>query len=713
MTCRYRNKTFLAGFATLIVVPFAVNNIASANNYVSRTAGQSTHETFGTHGPVTPNNNSYAIKSAQAESRGSINGKSVFSAVSSPPNINPIDECQAGQHKYVYTNTDGAGEGSVYGPTKMRISVGPLPGKDYGNFEQQPIVERKTAYGDYLEQNRGLIAKMVADRKNGGLAEQSEYRRNWEKFLKGAKEAAAKDRQLVPIQVSAKNQKALSIGGVLHVQENTQYASVTSTHYQDKYDRYDCLPTTGVFQTLYGVSWQVPIQIPIYEGGTTGPTPDGDNGQEAANKALKNGKNKVKQSQNRTLPKTSATLPKGFFDNASAAISSAFNGNFTGKGGAGFYIDRALNSLFGGVIMPDNIAKANKIIGWQTIWVTHYGTEVMSDSFQTMIWQKVSSGQIIDGNFTDKNVQVILSDGGIFRPTRSHQIMGVRCQLGAYHTEKSPVTENGISSHYDHLDYDYFFNGKNCDETLNGKPPVFGCVPKNEMNTANTEITLNRNGLDANGKSKVPLLNGHFGAQSFEGRELAGSAFDFFRDNKSHKIRVDVWGVGSNDSNVIKNTLANSGKTLVTLAANGTPNTDMLEFQDKNMHVIRKGSKISLDNRIILPGQENVFHWKSSWASDRDKPHQMNLTYTYKPQIRATVPTEVNQAAVTGTGQRQDAIDVFCDVHFDKDSAQKSKTKNRPKEIDINNDSEYGAEMSSDVDHSRSLKISFAKSSSE
>lgn len=309
-------------------------------------------------------------------------------------------------------------------------------------------------------------------------------------------------------------------------------------------------------------------------------------------------------------------------------------------------------------------------------------------SYPVTIWKYVDRVSI-DGNYTQSNVTPII---GAPYESKSWTHRTVRCNTGAFTSSTGGnelVTGNK----------DFYFSPGQCQD---GPNAVFKCyVDPLHGKGMSGEIQKNKAA-----SHKKDDKSGKFGAYA-EDEKIVGQSFQFFRDNKSHPIRLDVWFPTSTDSRV---ELAPSPtRTLITLSKTGTPGK-LFVLEDANKNTLANGEEInSGKNTFDFAGTANLFYWKSSWASDLGFPHGMNSEFAYKPKIRATVPSQVNQHRITGTEDISTVIDVSCQSHYST-LESKSIVKNRPEEI-----SNYRTEIKTTFDNSdsKALKVSFAKSSSD
>ncbi len=236
------------------------------------------------------------------------------------------------------------------------------------------------------------------------------------------------------------------------------------------------------------------------------------------------------------------------------------------------------------------------------------------------------------------------ANGGAYIPEKSWQVMQARCNqeqmeqiasatggnvLNASSASTSiisPIEEKfKIASYFDgYATADLFYNGHGCDD----------------------DFTCNPSGV-----------GGNAGAIEVGGPNSAD--FVFFRDNLEHTIVNDIWHLtGPLDSGWV----FNNKDPLVTFAdwsSNGTPDDDN-EFTLKDM----TGNKVDWRSPKMYSGGVNTFIWNASWASIKNRPHEMSLKYAYKPHSISYVPYwmiangEVHYQAI------EETADMYCMAHF-------------------------------------------------
>lgn len=130
---------------------------------------------------------------------------------------------------------------------------------------------------------------------------------------------------------------------------------------------------------------------------------------------------------------------------------------------------------------------------------------------------------------------------------------------------------------------------------------------------------------------------------------LNNNSFDFFRDNGQKDVKVDVW-YPANVSGVSYKGQAPK-TTTVTRWAEGTPGTTgknggkfamktksgttLFNGKTKEAAPQKNWSTDTFDtaNSTSLPGLHNEFTVQASWASEKDKPQQLNVKYEYEANV--------------------------------------------------------------------------------
>lgn len=103
----------------------------------------------------------------------------------------------------------------------------------------KPII---TPYGQYLIDKTldGTIDKLRDYWNSGEKGDKSNYRKLWEEFAQGAKDAIAQGVPKITIDFSESNKEGFGRGGVFTYVEMRKNVTIESTHLQDFYDKYYC-----------------------------------------------------------------------------------------------------------------------------------------------------------------------------------------------------------------------------------------------------------------------------------------------------------------------------------------------------------------------------------------------------------------------------------------------------------------------------------------
>lgn len=173
----------------------------------------------------------------------------------------------------------------------------------------------------------------------------------------------------------------------------------------------------------------------------------------------------------------------------------------------------------------------------------------------------------------------------------------------------------------------------------------YDCTPASKTKQAG------KNGANKNINNGTPSdgTKGKFGAVS----ENNNNKFEYFRDNEPRTITVDLW-YPKNGNGVNYN-----GKKAITTTVNkwdrGTPSIDgsdggkfTMKAQGKELF---KGSSalknqrnwdatpMNTKNSTILPGQYNSFTVQSTWPSEKNRPHVVNVKWEYAPNVATNFAT--------------------------------------------------------------------------
>lgn len=333
-----------------------------------------------------------------------------------------------------------------------------------------------------------------------------------------------------------------------------------------------------------------------------------------------------------------------------------------------------------------------------------------------------SGNHIIDGEYNTGDSSVVIDSQ--YKPAYSYQSITVRCNkqglesvINSYGgtliksgyisgTGRSQIVYGKIASFFDFLPLSFFYkdfgNGGSCEY-------VFGCTGKGNTNASGLNDSSNNKG------NTYKTDNNLFGAQAYEhGKEnddtyaKGSSKFTFFRDNQPNKIRNDVWWldkkINTNEADLDEGSEALA--TFWTLDVNGTPKKDFFRLEDSNHNLITDGNGLQSKWAWVTLSQQNVFYWRSKWASENGKPHKMNIKYAYKPEITTQNPDEYTRDGFT-TREDKSAIDMICEVRFNTNKVYKPLIHNLPKEF------EYKPFNNFDFTKSKVLEVNFVKSSKE
>lgn len=190
----------------------------------------------------------------------------------------------------------------------------------------------------------------------------------------------------------------------------------------------------------------------------------------------------------------------------------------------------------------------------------------------------------------------------------------------------------------------------------------FDCTPS----TSTSSGASTDNGAVNNAGSTGKKGSDKYGAIS---GGLNNNSFDFFRDNGDKEIKVDVW-YPAKVSGVSYNGEAPT-TTTVTRWSEGTPGTTgtnggKFSMKTKSGKALFTGtakqattqknwSTDTFDtvNSTSLTGLYNEFTLKSSWASEKDKPQQLNVKYEYAPNVNTVFYGNGLGFSKNGTGVSQ------------------------------------------------------------
>ena len=198
-------------------------------------------------------------------------------------------------------------------------------------------------------------------------------------------------------------------------------------------------------------------------------------------------------------------------------------------------------------------------------------------------------------------------------------------------------------------------------------------TPSSDKNNDNSNNVQNR------GTS----LTNSYGAQSLERDNLSkvkesSNIFTFFRDNISNPFRVDVWhptGSNNRDFDISDNLTAEF--TQFIFSPDGTPTDTKFNLEDKNKNKILNGTE--LNKKVTIKGQENRFHARGSWSSDKGHPHKGNIRYGYNVKVINNYPSVFSGKGPNAGSNRQytSLLPTYCDVVFNSTERHAPKVDNR------------------------------------
>lgn len=211
------------------------------------------------------------------------------------------------------------------------------------------------------------------------------------------------------------------------------------------------------------------------------------------------------------------------------------------------------------------------------------------------------------------------------------------------------------------------------------KPPADGGKLLCEANPGHDSSNDNHNNIQNRGTS----LTNSYGAQTLERDNLSkvkesSSIFTFFRDNISNPFRVDVWhptGSNNKDFDISDNLTAEF--TQFIFSPDGTPTDTKFNFEDKNKNKILNGTE--LNKKVTIKGQENRFHARGSWSSDKGHPHKGNIRYGYNVNVINNYPSVFSGKGPKEGANRQytSKLPTYCEVVFNSTEKHAPKVDNR------------------------------------
>lgn len=512
---------------------------------------------------------------------------------------------------YTFVEKTASGPKEIKGPYSVFVRVDPVKPQGFEKLsdEQKSHWEKThksqivgpvlTPFGEYLDKNRETINELKALGKSGGIGEDSNYRKLWDKFEREANEAIAKGIPNVDVVLTAENKEGFGRGGAFTFTETVKEASISTIHNQDLYDRYECV-----------------------------------------------------------------TKYRSEIEFVEVSSNEKYDTEINGK---------------------------------------YYRFDYVQKPYQVI--EKTGSKVKKDGEYTDGVLRI---ESPNYTPNRSFQELNVRCNidefnilvsrtnstvqtLGSGHgsaTAQSPTVEKSIATFYNDLTTDFYYNGKSCNT-------IIGCSIN--FSSSSQEISFNK------GKSGN-MIGDSFGAQS---EDKTSSKFSFFRDNVSREIRNDIWGpvIKTNPAEITE-TRFDPTMTFITLDTKATPTGEMFTLENKDRKTIIDGNQLSTKNALMFEGTENRFNWKAKWASEKDRPHRMNVKYAYKIKMKNTTINKFNRNGVE-TGEDEYVLDVYCDVTLNTDSEVEPIIKNQPKEEEYKPFNEFND------NENKFIEVNFVKSSAE
>lgn len=164
--------------------------------------------------------------------------------------------------KYKFNKTTSKND-EIKGDYSVMVSVIPQRPKNFGEltpYQRQEWIKThhtqtqgpiKTPLGEYLDANRATLRELKAMGNDGGIGENSDYRKAWEKFAAGAKAAAAQPLPDPTITLSERNLQGNSRGAVFTYVQQVKTVSVSTIHKQDLYKEYKCVGEYYTKKTPY------------------------------------------------------------------------------------------------------------------------------------------------------------------------------------------------------------------------------------------------------------------------------------------------------------------------------------------------------------------------------------------------------------------------------------------------------------------------------
>lgn len=185
---------------------------------------------------------------------------------------------------------------------------------------------------------------------------------------------------------------------------------------------------------------------------------------------------------------------------------------------------------------------------------------------------------------------------------------------------------------------------------------------------------------------------------------------NFFRDNEERVVRADVWYLDKmTKSGFITDPNSAAKKTTARVFA-GTPEaeiTDIIPIDvegNRGSKLLKKSDDIGKD--ISFNNHTSKLGMKSKWASEKDKPYEIGLNWTYEAAVENVGPNEVNGHKVENvTSKKKFTFDAQC--AFQNDNGK------YPANMPDNPFLDKGSNISPKWDGSGKIKALFTRSVSD
>lgn len=157
----------------------------------------------------------------------------------------------------------------------------------------------------------------------------------------------------------------------------------------------------------------------------------------------------------------------------------------------------------------------------------------------------------------------------------------------------------------------------------------------------------------------------------------------FFRDNKDRSVRADIWQPNNFDNGELlidKNrTISN---TYAKIMPGGTPEIDITTIapgtsSNNRIEKVNKTKRWS--------GEVNVFNIKSQWASEKDKPYELGVSWEFTAKAKNKIPVDINGDGIKSFKKANGEENVFtynfpiaCEFRNDKNSSNKAIISTSP-----------------------------------